>query len=166
VRGWPADYDAWAAAGNDGWSFAELLPLFRAVESDGDGDEWHGGEGPIPVARTTRDALEPWPRAFLDAAVAAGHPPVADHNRPGGMGVGPLPRNVRDGTRMSTALTYLGPARSRPTLELRAGALVDRVVLAHGRARGIQLAGLNVSPAPLRSHRRGHGFDPSIAHHC
>ena len=108
MRGWPADYDAWAAAGNDGWSFAELLPLFRAVESDGGGDEWHGGEGPIPVARTLRDALEPWPRAFLDAAVAAGHPPVADHNRPGGMGVGPVPRNVRDGTRMSTALTYLG----------------------------------------------------------
>ena len=147
VRGWPADYDAWAAAGNDGWSFAELLPFFRAVESDGDGDEWHGGEGPIPVVRTPRDELEPWPRAFLDAAVAAGHPPVADHNRPGGLGVGPLPRNVRDGTRMSTALTYLGPARSRPTLELRAGALVDRVVLVHGRARGVQLAGGEVVEA-------------------
>jgi hypothetical protein len=44
-------------------SFAELLPLFRAVESDGGGDEWHGGDGPIPVVRTLRDALEPWPRA-------------------------------------------------------------------------------------------------------
>ena len=146
VRGWPADYDAWAAAGNDGWSFAELLPFFRAVESDG-GGEWHGGQGPIPVVRTPRDALEPWPRAFHDAAVAAGHPPVADHNRPGALGVGPLPRNVRDGTRMSTALTYLGPARSRPTLELRAGALVDRVVLGHGRARGVQLAGGEVVEA-------------------
>jgi choline dehydrogenase len=48
---------------------------------------------------------------------------------------------------MSTALTYLGPARSRPTLELRAGALVDRVVLVHGRARGVQLTGGEVVEA-------------------
>ncbi len=110
VRGWPADYDAWAAAGNDGWSFTELLPSFRAVESDGGGDEWHGGDGPIPVARTPRDALEPWPRAFLDAAVAAGHPPVADHNRPGALGVGPLPR---------PAATRAEAVRGRAAADLR-----------------------------------------------
>ena len=80
----------------------------------------------------------PWPRATRR---------WTDHNRPGALGVGPLPRNVRDGTRMSTALTYLGPARSRPTLELRAGTLVDRVVLVHGRARGVQLAGGEVVEA-------------------
>ena len=73
VRGWPADYDAWAAAGNDGWSFAELLPFFRAVESDGDGDEWHGGRGPDtgrpgrPATRSNRgrgrSSTPPWLRA-------------------------------------------------------------------------------------------------------
>ena len=97
VRGWPADYDAWAAAGNDGWSFAELLPFFRAVESDGDGDEWHGGEGPIPVARTPRDALEPWPRAFLDAAVAAGHPPWPTTTAPAASASGRCPATCGTG---------------------------------------------------------------------
>ena len=78
--------------------------------------------------------------------MAAGHPPVADHNRPGALGVGPLPRNVRDGTRMSTALTYLAPARPRPNLELRPDTLVDRRP-DHGRARGVQLTPENRSEA-------------------
>jgi choline dehydrogenase len=56
MRGWPADYDGWAASGNRGWSFAELLPLFRAMEADADfGGEWHGrtGPGPDPPARAS-----------------------------------------------------------------------------------------------------------------
>src|SRR6185437_7198641 len=112
VGGWPADYDAWAAAGNTGWSFDELLPLFCAVETDTDFlDSWHGTTGPIPVSRLSLAELAEYPRAFLAAAVAAGHPQIEDHNRPGALGVGPLPRNVRNRTRMSTALTYLAPAR-------------------------------------------------------
>jgi hypothetical protein len=51
LRGRPADYDGWAAAGNPGWSFDELLPTFRAVEADPVGGEWHGRSGPIPVWR-------------------------------------------------------------------------------------------------------------------
>src|SRR5204863_8714474 len=52
LRGWPDDYDGWAAAGNAGWSFADLLPVFRAVETDEDfTDEWHGTTGPIPITR-------------------------------------------------------------------------------------------------------------------
>jgi choline dehydrogenase len=85
--------------------------------------------GPIPVSRLSLAELGEYPRAFHAAAVAAGHPPVADHNRPGALGVGSLPRNVRDGTRMSTALTYLAPARPRPNLEIRPDTLVDRVLL-------------------------------------
>ena len=139
VRGWPMDYDAWAAAGNPGWTFEELLPLFRAVEADADfADEWHGADGPVPVARLRPDEIEPYPRAFAAAAVACGHPAVEDHNRPGALGVGPTPRNVRDGVRMSTALTFLLPARTRPNLEIRADTVVDRVELAGGRARGVR----------------------------
>ena len=74
VRGWPADYDAWATAGNAGWSFDELLPMFCAVETDTDfPDDWHGTTGPIPVSRLSLAELGEYPRAFLSAAAAAGH---------------------------------------------------------------------------------------------
>ena len=138
--GRPADYDAWAAAGNPGWTSDDLLPVFRAVETDADfADGWHGSDGPVPVQRTRMDDLDDVPRAFVAAAVACGHPVVEDHNHPTSVGVGPLPRNVRDGIRMSTALTYLAPARARPNLEICADTLVDRVEVAEGRARGVRL---------------------------
>ncbi|HEV8276553.1 MAG TPA: GMC family oxidoreductase N-terminal domain-containing protein [Streptosporangiaceae bacterium] len=55
LRGWPADYDGWAARGNPGWSFAELLPVMVAVESDADfGGDWHGSDGPVPIRRPAR----------------------------------------------------------------------------------------------------------------
>jgi choline dehydrogenase len=135
LRGWPADYDAWAT----GWTFDELLPLFRSVEADRDfADEWHGVDGPVPVARVPVDDLEPYPRAFVDAARACGHAAVADHNRPGAVGVGPLPRNVRDGVRMSTALTHLAPARTRRNLQILPDTPVDRLELVDGRPRGVR----------------------------
>ena len=74
LRGWPQDYDQWAVMGNPGWSFADLLPVFRAIESDADfGGDWHGADGPVPVRRPSAGELSPWQRAFADAAVAAGH---------------------------------------------------------------------------------------------
>lgn len=139
MRGWPADYDAWAAAGNPGWAFDELLPLFCGVEADVDfPDEWHGSDGPIPVSRIRPEDLEEYPRAFVTAAIACGHPAVEDHNRPGALGVGALPRNVRHGVRMSTALTHLAPARGRRNLQIRSDTMVDRLELAGERARGVR----------------------------
>ena len=113
LRGWPANYDEWAARGNPGWSFADLLPVFRAVESDADfaGDS-HGSHGQVPIRRASAGELSPLQQAFADAAVAAGNPVAGDHNRPGAVGVGPAPRNVRDGLRMSTALTHLAQNRA------------------------------------------------------
>ena len=141
LRGWPQDYDGWAALGNPGWSFADVLPIMRDVESDADfADEWHGRDGPLPVRRFRLDEMAATHHAFLDSAVAAGHAFVADHNRPGALGAGPTPRNVRDRLRMSTALTHLAPARSRSNLTLRPDALVDRVELSAGRAAGVRLA--------------------------
>jgi choline dehydrogenase len=140
MRGRPADYDAWAAAGNPGWTAEDLLPVFRAVETDADfPDGWHGSDGPVPVQRTHPDDLDDYPKAFVAAALACGHPLVDDHNHPSSVGVGPLPRNVRDGIRMSTALTYLAPARARRNLEICADTLVDRVEVVDGRARGVRL---------------------------
>jgi len=140
VRGWPADYDGWAALGNPGWSFAELLPVFRAVEADADfGGDWHGRDGPVPISRPSPGELAPLQQAFAAAAVAAGHPRADDHNQPGVTGVGPMPRNVRGGLRMSTALTHLAPARGRSSLTIRAGAVVDRIELHRTTVRGVRL---------------------------
>lgn len=140
IRGWAADYDGWADQGNPGWSSADLLPTMRAVESDDAADPGHGRDGPIPVHRTAVGALSPLQKAFAEAAVAAGHVAIDDHNRPKAIGVGPAPRNVRDGVRMSTALTHLEPARTRPNLTVEGDTLVDRIALSGKKARGVQLA--------------------------
>ena len=96
------------------------------------------GTGPtIPVARLRPEDLEPYPQAFLAAAIACGHPAVEDHG-PGALGVGSVPRNVRHGVRMSTALTHLSQARRRRNLRIRPDTVVDRLELVGGRARGVR----------------------------
>jgi choline dehydrogenase len=70
--------------------------------------------------------------AFIEAACAYGLAYVADHNRPGAVGVGPMPRNARAGVRMSTALTYLAAARGRPNLTVHGGAMADRIEVRGG----------------------------------
>ena len=163
LRGWPQDYDRWAAMGNPGWSFAELLPVFCAIESDADfGGGWHGAAGPVPVRRPSAGKLSPVQRAFADAAVAAGHRLVGDHNEPGTVGAGPAPRNVRDGLRMSTALTHLAAARGRPNLAIRAGAVVDRVELHGTTARGVRLAGGEIIEADAIVVTAGSYASPAI----
>jgi choline dehydrogenase len=142
LRGWPQDYDQWDASGNDGWSFAHLLPVFRDIESDADfGGHWHGRNGPIPIRRAAVTELSPLQQAFADAAITVGHAQITDHNRPGMVGAGPGPRNVREGLRMSTALTHLQAARGRPNLAVRARTEVDRIELRGTKARGIRTVG-------------------------
>ena len=150
VRGSPAEFDGWAALGNPGWSFEEVLPYFNRLETDTDFvGEYHGCDGPVPIRRHPPEELNQVQSAFIAAAVDVGHPYVADHNRPRSVGVGPTPRNARDGVRMSTALTYLPVARARPNLTIRSGATVDRVELSNGRATGIRLATGEVINADL-----------------
>ena len=90
--------------------------------------------------RPSAGALSPLQQAFTDAAASAGHAVVDDHNRPGGVGIGPGPRNVRGGLRMSSALTHLAAVRGRPNLTIRPGTVVDRVELRGTTARGIRTA--------------------------
>ena len=148
LRGPPAVYDGWARSGNPGWSFDEVLPFFRRLEADSDfDDEWHGCDGPIPIRRHPPAELNAVQAAFIDAARSYGVPYVADHNRPGALGVGPTPRNAREGVRMSTSLTYLASARGRPNLTVRGGAMVDRVEVRGGAATGVRLVGGEVVAA-------------------
>lgn len=142
LRGLRADFDGWAAAGNDLWSFDQLLPRMRRLERDLDfHDEWHGSDGPIAVRRYRPDEWLAPQAAFFRACLDAGHADCPDANRPDATGIGPVPFNNVGGLRASTAVTYLARARGRPNLTIRADTTVCRLRIARGRAAGVELAG-------------------------
>ena len=100
LRGSPADYDEWAARGNAGWGFDDVLPYFRRLEADADfGDQpFHGDHGPMPVRRYLDvEIRREIGAAGMRALEAAGFPIVEDHNRPGAVGAGRMPMTSRDG---------------------------------------------------------------------
>jgi choline dehydrogenase len=140
-RGHPADYDAWAALGNTGWSFDDVLPYFVRLETDLDfGDQpWHGNRGPMPSTRYLDLEYMEIGAAALEALVAAGFPLVDDHNRPGAVGAGRMPMNSRDGVRVTTAGAYLPAGKTPPNLTIQADTQVDRVVLERVQACAVRL---------------------------
>lgn len=141
LRGTPEDYDSWAAAGNDEWSFDRLLPYFRRIEADRDfDDDNHGVDGPIPVRRFSFDECRTEHQAFYRALRDRDVADCPDHNDPDSTGVGPLPLNSVDGLRWSAAMGYLTPeVRARANLEIRPDSHVRRLVVDQGRAVGIEL---------------------------
>jgi choline dehydrogenase len=140
LRGVPADYDQWAALGNGEWGWTQVLPYFRRLEDDPEGDAGlHGRGGPIAIARWRPDELIPVQRAFLEVCRSLGFPEVADHNHPQAAGVGPFPQNRRGRLRLSTAIGYLLPARHRPNLTIWPRCLVNRVLVSGGRAVGVDI---------------------------
>ena len=140
LRGQPQDYDQWVDLGAVGWGWESCLPFFRRLEADADfgAEPHHGDSGPIHIERAPLLAGE---QLYAAACEELGHARVADHNLPGAIGVGPIPRNIRDGVRQSTLVTYIAAARPRPNFTLRADALVDQVILEGTRATGVRLAG-------------------------
>jgi choline dehydrogenase len=140
LRGVPADYDEWAALGNNAWSWAKVLPYFRRLEDDPEGPgEVHGRGGPIAIRRWQPDELIPIQRAFFDVCRRLGFPEVADHNHPEATGVGPFPQSRRGRLRLSTAIGYLLPARHRPNLTIWPHRLVNRILFADDRAVGVDI---------------------------
>lgn len=138
LRGVQEDYDAWAGWGNDRWSFQELMPYFRMIETDTDfSGDFHGSDGPIIVRRWKPEEWNPDQRAFYESAKANGFPDCPDHNAPGSTGVGPTPLNNPDRIRWSTAIGYLSEARERPNLTILPECLVYRVVFDGKRAIGL-----------------------------
>ncbi len=140
LRGTPQDFDEWARWGNSEWSFEQVLPFHRRLEDDRDArGDFHGAGGPIWIERPRPETWQPLNRAFFEAGRAAGFAEVWDHNDPESTGIGPWPRNRRDGIRISTAIGYLAPARHRMNLTTRPGVNAHRVIIENGRAVGVEV---------------------------
>jgi choline dehydrogenase len=109
TRGHRADYDAWAEAGNAGWDFQSVLPLFKQSEDWEDGaSAFRGAGGPIRIERAW--VLHPVAAALIDAGRSCGMPYLDDINVPEPEGVGPMNLNVKGGARCSPAAAFLRPA--------------------------------------------------------
>lgn len=136
IRGNRRDFDDW---GLPGWSYAEVLPYFKRLETHWRGaGPWHGGDGPVRISRMEGPDLlwEP----LLAAANAAGIPYRDDPNGAEQDGISRMESTVWRGRRVSSARAYLDPARGRPNLTIETGALVRRVVVRGGRAIGVDYA--------------------------
>lgn len=138
-RGQREDYDEWAALGNRGWSYAEVLPYFRRTERREAGDvRYRGRDGLLPVSDI--DWHHPVNEAFIAGAQGLGIPCNADYNGATQAGVGYFQRTIDKGWRMSTARTFLRPAQSRSNLEIRTHAQATRIVMEGRRAVGVRYA--------------------------
>ena len=138
VRGQPADFDDWHAAGNPGWSFAEVLPYFRKLEDHAWGaSEFHGAGGPVHVSDVSA-AVHPLCSSFIEACASRGIARTRDFNGAQPEGAGVWQVTVRDGVRVSSASAYLRPALRRHNLEVRLRAQATRVLFTGRRASGVE----------------------------
>ncbi|MBA3324666.1 MAG: choline dehydrogenase [Rhodobacteraceae bacterium] len=138
VRGHARDFDHWAEAGADGWTYADVLPYFKRMETwHGGASPWRGTDGPLHVTRGPR--RNPLHHAFVAAGAEAGFESTDDYNGGQQEGFGPMEATVWQGRRWSTANAYLRPALRRfDVAVLRC--LAERVVLTEGRATGVEIS--------------------------
>lgn len=137
IRGAAADYDGWRDRGLGGWGYDDVLPYFKRIETDWRGkSDVHGGSGPVEIQPLMRDPL--LTPSFIKAAGALGLPETDDFNvaKPEGFGLPDV--NVSKGKRHSTARAYLDPVRNRANLQVITGALASKVVIADGKACGVE----------------------------
>ncbi|MCA1474219.1 GMC family oxidoreductase [Bradyrhizobium sp. NBAIM08] len=142
MRARPADFRNWTERGLEGWSFEDVLPIYKAMENTPTGeDAWHGRSGPFPIRQRTMEENTPSMRAFVLAAEACGLPRIKDFNGSEQHGVSPYPLNVVGGRRINTGMAYLtDEVRDRSNLTIRGGVDVDRVIFDDDRAAGVRLA--------------------------
>ncbi len=137
IRGHPDDFEAWQAAGNPGWGWAEVLQAYKAMEDNEAGaDDWRGSGGPLHVAANLREQ-HPLCTAFFAAAEAAGLRYNPDFNGAGQEGVGPYQLTVKNGRRLSAARAFLRPAMARLNVTVLSRALATRAIFEGRRAVGV-----------------------------
>ena len=138
IRGNPADYDDWAAAGNPGWGWTDVLPVFRGIEdNDGGASDFRGVGGKLHISDVS-EQLHPLTRIYLKGAREAGLALNPDLNGPMQEGAGVYQLTTKNGRRMSTARAFLKPARRRENLHVETGAFVTRLLIENGKAVGVE----------------------------
>jgi choline dehydrogenase len=139
IRGDRRDYDGWAAAGNPGWSYEDVLPYFREIEDNEAGaDAWRGTGGAVHITDASR-RQHPLAERFVRAGLEAGFDHNPDFNGATQEGVGVYKINTRGGRRMSAARAFLKPALKRPNLTLFKHTLARQVRFAARRATGVEI---------------------------
>jgi choline dehydrogenase len=137
TRGHRADYDGWAEAGNAGWDFESVLPLFKKSEDWEDGaSEFRGARGPIHVERARK--LHPVAAGFIDAGRSYGMPYLHDLNIPEPKGVGPMNLNIKGGRRCSPADAYLRAVMGDRNLTVLTEAPAVKLTLTGTRCTGVE----------------------------
>ena len=138
TRGHRSDYDGWAAEGNPGWAYADVLPVFKRAEHNERGaDDFRGTGGPLNI--TDLSSPGQWRERFVQAGVEAGYPRNPDFNGAELEGFGPYQVTQRKGERCSAAKAYLTPHLGRPNLTVLTGAQVLRVRFDGRRAVGVDV---------------------------
>ena len=138
MRGQAADYDSWAAAGNAGWAWRDVLPLFKRSEQHFAGaSQWHGGDGEWRVERQrlSWEILE----AFREAAAQSGIASIDDFNGGDNEGCSYFQVNQKRGVRWNASKAFLRDIRQRPNLQVLTGAEAERLELEGGRVRALHL---------------------------
>ncbi|MGB1164086.1 MAG: choline dehydrogenase [Paracoccaceae bacterium] len=141
VRGHAKDFDAWEAMGASGWSYADVLPYYKRMETwdpagHGGDASWRGRDGPLHVTRGKRD--NPLVQAFVQAGRQAGYQLTEDYNGQQQEGFGPMEHTIHKGARWSAAKAYLRPALQRKNCNLIRG-LAQKIVFSGRRAVGVEL---------------------------
>ncbi len=138
VRGQAEDYDEWASLGNEGWSYKDVLPVYKDLENNMEfADEYHGNSGELRVSETGYH--HPLCRAFIRAGQQAGIKPNADFNGADQEGVGFYQTTTHEGRRWSSAQAFLRPAEGRSNLTIRTNTRVARITFDGKVASGVEL---------------------------
>ncbi|MXZ81828.1 MAG: hypothetical protein F4Z15_10880 [Gammaproteobacteria bacterium] len=146
IRGNAKDYDRWARHGIRGWSYAEVLPYFKRLESvpHRTGSLYHGQDGPVGIVPSPNHGR--LNRLFVEACVQAGACLSEDFNGPFQLGAARLDSNIRDGIRQSSATAYLSDIPKNLTITTRTRALGIEF-------DGMKVIGLTLDSGPVRAVR-------------
>jgi choline dehydrogenase len=152
MRGQKEDYDHWATLGNSGWSWDDVLPVFKQFEHYQHGaNEFHGADGELRVEerRVNWEILDAW----RDAAAECGIPKIEEFNRGDNFGNAYFQMNQKKGVRWSATKAFLRPVQHRKNLTVVTNASVRSILTEGTRATGVEVTIKQNAPVKYRARR-------------